>query len=326
MLDRITKGFYCQLRYKALKIIGLLHLTHILKTRPLHNHLLSQVKVEAFKLREKGIFPQMAVIQVGNNPASCVYIIKKKEACEKHGIAFSHIHLAEDLTQQKLLEEIIGLNKNQEITGIIVQLPLPAHINREDVLDAIEPSKDVDGLGPTNAGRASLGLDKKTLFPATPLGIMRIIKWIDFKLKGKDVVMVGRSNLVGRPTADMLGKEEATVMVCHKETQNLKSYTQKADLVVVATGVPHLIGKDHIKKGAVVIDVGISPNPQGEKTVIGDVDTMALMGTASIITPVPGGVGPMTVASLLTNVIDATRLQNNITKVTWDIPLLSLDL
>jgi methylenetetrahydrofolate dehydrogenase (NADP+)/methenyltetrahydrofolate cyclohydrolase len=312
--------------YKALKTIGLLHLTHILKTRPLHNHLLSQVKVEALALADKGFKPHMAVVQVGQNAASTVYVGKKKEACEAHGILFTHVHLPEDVTQETLLEEITALNNNPNVTGLIIQLPLPHHLNPESALDAIDANKDVDGLGPTNSGRASLGLDQKTIFPATPLGIMRILKWINFDLKGKDAVMVGRSNLVGRPTADMLSRREATVMICHKETKNLKSFTQKADLLIVATGVPHLIGKEHIQKGVVIIDVGISPNPQGEKTVIGDVDTAAVTDTAALVTPVPGGVGPMTVASLLTNVIDATRLQNNIKKIQWDIPTLPLDL
>lgn len=303
-----------------------MQLTHILRTRPLHDHLLHQVKAEALDLREKGIHPHMAVIQVGDNKASSVYISKKKEACENNGILFTHVHLNTSITQAELIQEIEALNNNADITGLIIQLPLPEHINREDALDAIATPKDVDGLGPTNAGRASLGMKEKTIYPATPLGIMRILKWINYDLKGKDAVMVGRSNLVGRPTADLLGMEEATVMVCHKATQNLKSFTRKADLVVVATGVPHLIQKEHIKAGAVVIDVGISPNPQGEKTVIGDVDTESVAQIASIVTPVPGGVGPMTVASLLTNVIDATKLQNSLSKVQWDIPVINLDI
>lgn len=264
----------------------------------------------------------MAVVQVGQNKASSVYVAKKKEACENHNIAFTHVHLPENISQQELLKEIDTLNKQSDITGLIIQLPLPEQLHKEEALDAIASHKDVDGLGPTNAGRASLGMQAKTIYPATPLGIMRILQWINFDLKGKDAVMIGRSNLVGRPTADMLGAKEATVMVCHKETKDLKSYTRKADLVVVATGVPHLIQKEHIKAGAVVIDVGISPNPQGEKTVIGDVETDAVAEIASVITPVPGGVGPMTVASLLTNVIDATRLQNGMGKVHWDIPVL----
>ena len=300
-------------------------MTHILRTRPLHDHLLTQVQKEAESLAAQGLQPHMAVVQVGENKASSVYVRKKKEACESHGIAFSHIHLRNDFSQPQLIEEIQKLNNNPQITGLIIQLPLPAHLNREDCLDAIATAKDVDGLGPTNAGRASMGMASKTIYPATPLGIMRILKWIDYDLKGKNAVMIGRSNLVGRPTADLLGAAEATVMVCHKETKDLKQFTQQADLVVVATGVPHLIGKDHIKKGAVVIDVGISPNPQGEKTVIGDVDTAAVAQVASIVTPVPGGVGPMTVASLLTNVIDATRLQNDMEKASWDIPHLMLD-
>lgn len=277
-------------------------------------------------MREKGVHPHMAVVQVGNNTASSVYIAKKKEACENNNISFTHVHLNASITQADLIQEIENLNNNASITGLIIQLPLPDHLNREEALDTIATHKDVDGLGPTNAGRASLGMKEKTIYPATPLGIMRILEWINYDLKGKDAVMVGRSNLVGRPTADLLGMAEATVMVCHKETQDLKSFTRKADLVVVATGVPHLIQKEHIKAGAVVIDVGISPNPQGEKTVIGDVDTDAVSQIASIVTPVPGGVGPMTVASLLTNVIDATRLQNDLNKVVWDIPTLNLDL
>ncbi len=275
-------------------------------------------------LCKSDIAPHLAVIRVGDNKASQVYVKKKEETCHANGIAFSHIHLPSNISQEKLHLEIEKLNNDPLITGLIIQLPLPEHLDRLEALDLISDKKDVDGLGPKNSGRASLGLGRKTIYPATPLGIMRILDWIQFDVKGKDAVMIGRSNLVGRPTADMLGMREATVMVCHKETKDLKRFTKEADLVVVATGVPHLLNAEHIKAGAVVIDVGISPNPNGEKSIVGDVDTKACEGIASVITPVPGGVGPMTVASLLTNVIDAARLQNGMSKIDWDIPTLDI--
>lgn len=274
-------------------------------------------------MSKQGITPHMAVVMVGDNNPSQVYVKNKKLSCLKYGLGFTLVHLPDDITQEKLHNEITKLNTNDDITGIILQLPLPAHLNMLEALDLISNAKDVDGLGPVNSGRASLGLCDKTIYPATPLGIMRILDWIKFDAKGKDAVMIGRSNLVGRPTADMLGAREATVAICHKETGDLKKFTQTADLIVVATGVPHLIGASHIKKGAVVIDVGISQSPYMKNKLIGDVNTAECEGIASIITPVPGGVGPMTVASLLTNVIDAARLQNGMKKVTWNLPEVS---
>ncbi|MFT7144308.1 MAG: methylenetetrahydrofolate dehydrogenase (NADP+)/methenyltetrahydrofolate cyclohydrolase [Alphaproteobacteria bacterium] len=262
----------------------------------------------------------MAVVMVGDNNPSQVYVKNKQKSCLEYGLGFTLIHLDDNTSQETLHNTIKKLNKDDTVTGIILQLPLPAHLDRLEALDLISNAKDVDGLGPTNSGRASLGLGKKTIYPATPLGIMRILDWIKFDAKGKDAVMIGRSNLVGRPTADMLGAREATVMVCHKETKDLKKFTKTADLIVVATGVPHLIGADHLKEGAVVIDVGISQSSESPKKIIGDVNTAACDGIASMITPVPGGVGPMTVASLLTNVIDAARLQVGMSKIIWDIP------
>lgn len=264
--------------------------------------------------------PHLAVIHVGEDAPSKIYIGRKEDACHSCGIGFRKVTLPASATQEELHKQIDKLNKDDEITGIIVQMPIPKHLNAFDAVNHINPHKDVDGLNAQNSGRVVMGMKEKTLYPATPLGIMRILEWIGFDPKGKDAVMVGRSHLVGRPTADLLGAREATVMVCHKETKDVSSFTRKADLVVVATGVPYLLNGNDFKKGAVVIDVGISPSHVPDKKIVGDVNTDSCKDIVSHITPVPGGVGPMTVGSLMTNIIDAFCLQHNEQQPNWHIP------
>ena len=295
--------------------------THILRTEVLKDALIGQVKqhvsAQAAKYQKR---PHLAVIHVGEHAASKVYIGRKEEACRACGIDFQQITLPVSATQAQLNHEIEKLNENKDVTGIIVQMPLPEHMSPFETFNTILPYKDVDGLNAQNSGRVVMGLTEKTLYPATPLGVLRILDWISCDLKGKDAVMVGRSHLVGRPMADLLGAREATVMVCHKETKSVREHTKKADVVVVATGVPHLLKGDDFKKGAVIIDVGISPSHIPERHILGDVNTESCVGIASFITPVPGGVGPMTVTSLMTNVVDAFCLQHGEKEVTWQIP------
>ncbi len=249
--------------------------------------------------------PKLGVILVGDNLASLSYIGLKRKSCEKIGIGFELLQFSQNVTQAEVLETIRRVNANESFSGLIVQLPLPVQFDKTTIIEAIRPDKDVDGFHPLNVG--NLFLQRPTLAPATPLGIMALLNAYDIDIAGKKVVIVGRSNLVGKPLALMMINAGATVTVCNSKTYRLEEITRTAEILVVAAGVKHLIRADMIQTGAVVIDVG---NTFEEKQVYGDVDPAGIGQRASFYTPVPGGVGPMTVAMLLSNTVEAYARQH----------------
>ena len=253
-----------------------------------------------------GRAPGLAVILVGDDPASCIYVSNKQKACEKVGIAGQTLHLPEATSTEELIEQIERLNRDPGTDGILVQLPLPAHIDEKAALDHILPVKDVDGLHPDNAGR--LLASRALLEPCTPRGCMELLKRSGIPVAGANAVVVGRSALVGKPAALMLLRENATVTLCHSKTADLKTYTAKADIVIAATGKPGLITGDMLKPGSALIDVGINRLPDG--SICGDAEYESACAVAGWITPVPGGVGPMTIAMLLDNTLIAAEAQN----------------
>jgi methylenetetrahydrofolate dehydrogenase (NADP+) / methenyltetrahydrofolate cyclohydrolase len=257
-------------------------------------------------LKSKGVVPGLAVVLVGEDPASKVYVSMKEKACSDVGIFSDEYKLSAETSETELLSLIAKLNADPKINGILVQLPLPKHINTEKVLEAISPDKDVDGFHPYNVGRLMVG--KPTFQPCTPYGVMIMLKEIGLDLTGKNVVVVGRSNIVGKPVALMCLQQHATVTICHSRTKNLADVVRSADVVIAAVGVPEMIKGDWIKEGAVVIDVGV--NRVGEKKLVGDVEYAAAFERASAITPVPGGVGPMTITMLLYNTVDSAQKSN----------------
>ncbi|VAV85034.1 Methenyltetrahydrofolate cyclohydrolase / Methylenetetrahydrofolate dehydrogenase (NADP+) [hydrothermal vent metagenome] len=260
-----------------------------------------ELKTKVEELSAAGTIPGLAVVLVGEDPASEVYVRNKGRACEKAGIKSVQHTLAKETTEAQLLELIEELNADPEIHGILVQLPLPEHINEDRVLEAISPSKDVDGFHPYNVGRLVTG---RAIFePCTPRGIMKLIESTGIDLKGKEALVVGRSNIVGKPIAMMLLAKHATVTICHSRTRDLEHAVRMADVVIAAVGVPQMIKGDWIKLGAVVIDVGIN-RVEGEG-LVGDVDFKKACFNAGHITPVPGGVGPMTIAMLLVNTVES---------------------
>lgn len=253
-------------------------------------------------ISHSSVQPGLAVVLVGQDPASRIYVKFKTQASEEVGIYLETVELPEDITQKKLLKVIAKLNKSRSIHGILVQLPLPRHLSAYEVIEAIDPRKDVDGFHSENVGWLSIG--EPRLMPATTKGILTLLEVSNIDVSGKHVVVVGASNIVGKPTAAALLNKNATVTVCHKLTENLAHHTKQADILITATGVPHLITADMVKEGVVVIDAGIT---RYEGKVVGDVDFEEVSKKASYITPVPGGVGPMTVASLLQNTWEAMR-------------------
>ena len=262
-----------------------------------------QLKKEVEKLKEEGVIPGLAVILVGNDPASQTYVKMKKNACNEIGI-YSVVHeFPETITQKELLSTIDMINENPNIHGLLIQLPLPKHIDTTKILERVSPKKDVDGFHPYNMGRLVEGLD--TFAPCTPLGVMELFKEYNIDVKGKDVCIVGASNIVGKPMWALLLNEFATVDICHIETKDLKSHTLRADIVIVGVGKPNLITQDMIKEGAIVVDIGINRLKNGK--LVGDVDFENVSKKTSFITPVPGGVGPMTIAMLLKNTIKAAK-------------------
>ena len=246
----------------------------------------------------RGVLPCLAVVMVGDDPASAVYVRNKQKACEEVGILSVTHHLDKDTTQEGLIRLVQDLNGDQNITGILVQLPLPSHINEKEVLLAIDPDKDVDGFHPMNVGRLSTGEDG--FVSCTPAGIIALLKRYEIVIEGKECVIIGRSNIVGKPMVQLMLQENATVTVCHSRTQDLARVCARADILIAAIGKPKFVTADFVKEGAVVIDVGINRDAEGK--LCGDVDFEAVRDKASFITPVPGGVGPMTIAMLLTNV------------------------
>jgi methylenetetrahydrofolate dehydrogenase (NADP+)/methenyltetrahydrofolate cyclohydrolase len=251
---------------------------------------------------DAGIVPGLATILVGQDPASQLYVRLKHKACDRVGIYAQDQKLDASITQEELLDVIEDLNTRADIHGILLQLPLPQHLDAKEAMQAIDPAKDVDGFHPYNMGNLMIG--DEGFVPCTPAGIILALEYYDVDIEGKDAVIVGHSNVVGKPMAAMLLNRNATVSVCHVYTKNLKSYTTGADILVVAAGVKHFIKEDMVKKGAVVFDVGIT---EEEGKIYGDVDFENVVNKASLVTPVPGGVGPMTIATLLTHVTFAAK-------------------
>ena len=259
---------------------------------------LEKIREEHSQLKEKYGKPAgLAVVIVGNNPASQVYVKNKIRACENVGFYSENIELDENISEKELLQEINKLNKNDRINGILVQLPLPAHINELKIIDSISPEKDVDGFHVANIGKMVIG-DETGFLSCTPYGIMQLLEEYKIEIAGKDAVIIGRSNIVGKPMALMLIQKGATVQICNSRTKDLRKKLNKADIIIVAAGVPKLLKKEDVKEGAVVIDVGIN---RVDGKICGDVDYEEVAEKTSYITPVPGGVGPMTIASLIKN-------------------------
>lgn len=261
-----------------------------------------KAQVTALK-NEQGISICLAVIQVGNDPASTVYVGNKKKACAYIGIDSLSYELPEETTQAELVSLIRELNQKEEVTGILVQLPLPDHIEEDEIIRAIDPQKDVDGFHPQSVGALCIG--QPGFISCTPAGIIQLLKRSGITIAGKECVIVGRSNIVGKPMALLLLRENATVTVAHSKTVNLQEITRRADILVVAVGRPRMITREYVKEGAVVIDVGIHRNEAGK--LCGDVDYEDVAPVCSAITPVPGGVGPMTIAMLLYNCVEAGK-------------------
>ncbi|WP_068671920.1 bifunctional methylenetetrahydrofolate dehydrogenase/methenyltetrahydrofolate cyclohydrolase FolD [Oceanobacillus sp. Castelsardo] len=275
----------------------------VINGKDLAQELRMNMKEEVTKLKQKGIHPHLTVVLIGDNPASKSYVKGKEKAAAEVGISSSLIELPASTSEEELLNLIHKLNDDITVNGILVQLPLPKHISEQKVIDTINPDKDVDGFHPINVGKMMLGED--TFLPCTPYGIITMLKSRSIDIEGKHAVIIGRSNIVGKPVGQLLLNENATVTYCHSRTTNLKEYTSKADILIVAIGRPNVITADDIKEGAVVIDVGINRLETGKLT--GDVDFDSAVEKASYITPVPKGVGPMTIAMLLENTIKAAK-------------------
>ena len=262
-----------------------------------------ELKDEVARLKDQGKEATLAVIQVGNDPASCVYVNNKKKACAYIGIGSESYELPEETTEDELLALIDRLNDDPKITGILCQLPVPKHINEDTIIRRISPAKDVDGFHPMSVGALCIG--EKGFASCTPAGVMKLLEYSDIAVEGRECVVVGRSNIVGKPMALMLLKANGTVTVCHSRTKNLKEVCKRADILVVAVGKPKMITEEYVKDGAVVIDVGIHRMDNGK--LCGDVDYDRVEDKCSAITPVPGGVGKMTIAMLLANTLDAAE-------------------
>ena len=274
-----------------------------------------ELKNKISVLKEKGITPGLGVILVGNNPASRSYVTAKERACDSIGIYSDDNRLPEDVTETDLLKKIDEMNVDPKIHGILVQLPLPKHINESTVLLAIDPKKDVDGFHPINVGKMMIGED--TFFPCTPHGVLQMLLRSKIETSGKHVVVIGRSNIVGKPVANMLLQKRdganATVTLCHTGTKSIESHTLQADILIAASGFPNTVTADMVKPGAVVIDVGVNKIEDNTKKsgyrLVGDVDYEGVSAIASAITPVPGGVGPMTITMLLYNTVLSAEIE-----------------
>ncbi len=258
-----------------------------------------ELREKVLGLKAKGERRCLAVIQVGNDPASSVYVNNKKKACAYIGMESLSYELPEDTTEGALMETIVELNERADVSGILVQLPLPRHIDEKKILLAIAPEKDVDGFHPVNVGNLSIG--RPGYVSCTPAGVIQLLKRSGVEIEGKECVVLGRSNIVGKPMAMLLLQENGTVTICHSKTKNLKEITKRADILVVAIGKPKFVDESYVKEGAVVIDVGIHRNEDNK--LCGDVDFERVAPHTSAITPVPGGVGPMTIAMLMSNCV-----------------------
>lgn len=264
----------------------------------------NELKEKVAKYKEQGIEITLAVVKVGNDPASAVYVRNKEKACEYVGINSKTLALPEETTEEELLNVVKELNEDKNVNGILVQLPLPKHIDESKVLLTIDSTKDVDGFHPVNVGKMVIGED--TFLPCTPAGIIEMIKRTDIDIEGKECVVIGRSNIVGKPMAMLMLKENATVTIAHSRTKDLKEVTKRADIIVAAIGKAKFVTADYVKEGAVVIDVGMDRDENDK--LCGDVDFESVSKVASAITPVPGGVGPMTVTMLLVNCLRSVEL------------------
>ena len=266
------------------------------------------LKLEVDQIKERGITPKLAVVMVGNNEASKVYVKNKSKACDTIGVEFEEFLLEENTTEEELFELIDRLNEDKNINGILVQAPIPKHLDQNKAFRRIKPEKDVDGFNPINVGDLSIGND--CFISCTPYGVMKILEYYNIELEGKNAVVLGRSNIVGKPMVQCLLSKNATVTVCHSRTQNIKEITKNADILIAAIGKAKFVTEDMVKEGAIVIDVGINRLDNGK--ICGDVDFEAVESKVKAITPVPGGVGPMTIAMLMNNLVKATKLQNNL--------------
>ena len=278
-------------------------MAHLIDGKLISTQIKDELKAEVACLKEKGIVPCLAVIQVGNDPASSVYVNNKKKACAYIGIESLAYELEENISQEELLTIIDELNHNDMVNGILVQLPLPKHIDEEAVIKAIAPEKDVDGFHPETVGNMCIG--SKGFLPCTPAGVIQLLKRSNIEIEGKECVVIGRSNIVGKPMALLLLRENGTVTITHSRTKDLKEITKRADILVAAIGKPKFVTADYVKEGAVVIDVGIHRN--ADNKLCGDVDFDDVLDKVSAITPVPGGVGPMTIAMLMNNCVETVR-------------------
>lgn len=267
-----------------------------------------ELRIETAELKEKGITPGLSVILVGDDPASHSYVKGKAKGCEEVGMNSEVILKDAEISQEELLAEIERLNNDSNVHGILVQLPLPKHIDEKAVINAISPDKDVDGFHPVSVGKMMIGDD--TYLPCTPHGIIELIKRTGTEIKGKNAVVIGRSNIVGKPVSILLLQEHATVTICHSRTKNLQEVASQADILVAAIGKAQVITKDFIKPGSVVIDVGVNRIETGK--LVGDVDFEGAAEVAGFITPVPGGVGPMTITMLLKNTVEAAKRINGV--------------
>lgn len=276
---------------------------NILDGKALSSKIEVQIQKEVEFLNQNFIYPTLAVILVGDDPASASYVKMKSKACERVGMNTLTFAMPSNTEEEILLSKIEELNIDSKIDGILVQLPLPKHIDSSKILEAIHPDKDVDGFHSLNVGRATLGFE--CFIPATPLGVMHLLSEYGINLRGKDCVVVGASNIVGKPLATLLLNEGATVSVCHIDTKDVSAYTKMADIVFVGVGKPNLITEDMIKEGAIVVDIGINRLSDGR--LVGDVDFENVSKKCSYITPVPGGVGPMTIATLLQNTLQSAK-------------------
>lgn len=283
-------------------------MAEIIDGKKLAKKIREELKIKCDELKQKGIYPKLAVIMVGNNPASKVYVRNKSNACADVGVEYVEYLLEENIEQEELIELIKKLNEDKTINGILLQSPIPMHLDINEAFKTITYIKDVDGFSPASVGKLCIGED--TFISCTPYGVMKMLEEYNIDLNGKHVVILGRSNIVGKPLIQCCLQKNATVTICHSKTQKLEEITKQADVLISAIGQPEFVKTDMIKDKAVVIDVGINRNKDGK--LVGDVDFENVKEKTSYITPVPGGVGPMTIAMLMNNVIKATKQQNNI--------------
>ena len=277
----------------------------IINGKAVSSEILSRVRAEVSRLKKGGLHPKLAFILVGDNPGSLAYVRQKKKACEQTGIGYKEIKMSAKSSTKKIIGEVERMNRSSAYHGIIVQLPLPAHVDSSAVTGAVSPKKDVDGFHAENIGRMFLSMDPKNMFPCTPSGVIKLLDHYKIPIQGQEVTIIGRSNIVGKPLAAMFINRGGTVTVCNSKTKNLKTHTKKADIVCAATGIVGILKGNMVKKGCVVIDVGFS---RVNDKILGDVDFSSVSKKAAYITPVPGGVGPMTVACLMENIVKAAKM------------------